>query len=117
MAFKFENLRIWQISMELGEEINTLADNFPRKEIYNLSSQIRRAADSIALNIAEGSTGLTNMEQKRFLRIANRSILEVVTCLIKAYRREYVDVKIYEINYEKCETLTRMVQAFIKKIN
>jgi len=54
MAFKFENLRIGQESMELAEEINRIADNFPGKEIYNLGSQIRRAADSIALNIKEG---------------------------------------------------------------
>jgi four helix bundle protein len=45
MAFKFESLRIWQESMELGEEINALTDKFPKKEIYNLSSQIRRPAD------------------------------------------------------------------------
>jgi four helix bundle protein len=116
MAFKFENLRIWQESMELAEEINTVADNFPKKEFYNLSSQIRRAADSIALNIAEGSTGLTNMEQKRFLIMANRSVLEVVTCLVKANTRKYLDLESYCTKYKKCESLSRMIQAFIKKL-
>ena len=42
MAFKFEQLRVWQISLEFGEKINSLADEFPRKEMFNLSSQIRR---------------------------------------------------------------------------
>ena len=56
MEFKFEKLIIWQKAMDLGEEINTIADKFPKAELYNLSSQIRRAADSVALNISEGST-------------------------------------------------------------
>lgn len=50
MKFKFENLIIWQKAMDLGENIDKLSDKFPKKEMYNLSSQIRRAADSIALN-------------------------------------------------------------------
>jgi four helix bundle protein len=78
MAFKFESLRIWHLSLELTDEIDMLAQTFPRHEIYSLSSQIRRAANSVSLNIVEGSTGLTNTEFKRFLVIANRSALEVV---------------------------------------
>lgn len=62
MNFKFENLVIWQKAMDLGESINDLTAGFPRKEIYNLSSQILRAGDSIALNISEGSIGQSNAE-------------------------------------------------------
>jgi len=54
MAFKFEQLRTWQLSMELAERVNELVNTFPPKELYNLSSQLRKAADSISLNIAEG---------------------------------------------------------------
>lgn len=57
MDFKFEKLIIWQKAMDYGEQINSLAYNFPKEEIYNLASQIRRAVDSIALNISEGSIG------------------------------------------------------------
>ena len=71
MKFKFEKLLIWQEAMKFGEEINTLADSFPPKELYNLSSQIRRAADSIALNISEGSIGQSNPEQHKFIEILN----------------------------------------------
>ncbi len=53
MKFKSEKLIIWQKAMKLGEDIDVLADNFPQKEIFNITSQIRRAADSIALNISE----------------------------------------------------------------
>jgi len=117
MAFKFEQLRVWQDALVFGEKINVLADNFPRKELFNLSSQIRRAADSIGLNIAEGSTGQSNAEQKRFLTFANRSTLEVAACLIKAKLRSYIDEKTFLILYTEAETLVKMIQAFIRKLN
>lgn len=84
MSFKFEKLLVWQRAMDFGEEINGLAKKFPADEIYNLSSQIRRASDSIALNISEGAIGQTNPEQRKFIGYAIRSISEVVTCLYKA---------------------------------
>lgn len=87
-GFKFEKLIIWQEAMELGEIMNTLALNFPQTEIYNLSSQIRRAADSIALNISEGSILQSPLEYKKFLGYSIRSLAEVVTCLHKAIKRE-----------------------------
>ena len=48
MSFKFEKLIIWQKAMDFGEEIYLLTETFPKKEMYNLSSQILRASDSIA---------------------------------------------------------------------
>jgi len=65
MAFNFESLKIWHLSPELTDEIDMLAQTFPKHEIYSLSSQIRRAANSVSLNIVEGSTGLTNAEFKK----------------------------------------------------
>lgn len=90
MSFKFEKLVIWQLAMDFGEEINTIANSFPQTERYNLSSQILRAVDSIALNISEGSVEQTIPEFKRFLNYSIRSIAEVVTCLHKVIRRNYI---------------------------
>ncbi len=67
MEFKFEKLIIWQKSMDLAVLINDISKKFPKDEVYNLSSQIRRAADSIALNISEGSTGLRNSWVMQFV--------------------------------------------------
>jgi four helix bundle protein len=117
MAFKFEQLRVWQVALAFGEKINVIADDFPRKELFNLNSQIRRAADSIGLNIAEGSTGQSDAEQKRFLMFANRSTLEVVACLIKAKLRSYIGEKTFQVLYTEAETLVTMIQAFIRKLN
>lgn len=107
MAFKFESLKVWHLSLELTDDIDLLAQSFPKFEIYSLSSQIRRAANSVSLNIVEGSTGLTNAEFKRFLVIANRSALEVVGCLYLAKRRIYIDDEKFGILYNKIETLVK----------
>lgn len=72
--FKFERLHIWQNAMELGEEINSLTDSFPKKETYNLSSQICRAVDFVALNISEGSIIQSKPEFRKFLGYSARSL-------------------------------------------
>jgi four helix bundle protein len=87
MSFKFEKLIVWQKSIDLSAIINDIATKFPKEEMYVLASQIKRAADSISLNIAEGSKGQTNPEFKRFLGIALRSDVEVVGCIHLAKRR------------------------------
>jgi four helix bundle protein len=73
MPFKFEKLIVWQKAVELSDTIHQLAKTFPKDELFILSSQIKRAADSVSLNIAEGSTGQSNVEFARFLGIALRS--------------------------------------------
>ena len=116
MKFKFEKLIIWQKAMEIGEDMNTLANKFPKKELYNLSSQIRRAADSIALNIAEGSIGQSNAEFKKFMGYSIRSLAEVVTCLYKARRRYYITEKEFELYYDASFNLINMMIAFKRNI-
>ena len=116
IGFKFEKLLIWQKSMDLGEEINRLSHRFPKDEIYNLSSQIRRAVDSIALNISEGSIGQTNLEFKRFMGYSIRSLAEVVTCLHKAKRRKYITESEFNIQYEFSFNLMNMMIAFKERI-
>lgn len=80
MPFKFEKLIVWQKALDLSEAIDRLTKQFPKEELYILSSQIKRAAGSVSLNIAEGSTGQTNPEFGRFLSYALRSNIEVVGC-------------------------------------
>jgi len=103
--------------MELGESINLISSDFPKKELYNLSSQICRAVDSIALNISEGSIGQSNPEFKRFMGYAIRSLAEVVTCLHKARRRTYITEETFNTYYNDAFNLMNMMIAFKKKIN
>lgn len=117
MRFKFEKLSVWNNAMEFGELINKLTDKFPKKEIYNLSSQIRRAGDSIALNIAEGSIGQSNSEQKKFIGYSIRSLAEVLTCLYKAKLRSYISENEFRKLYDFSYKLMNMLIAFKKNIN
>lgn len=117
MGFKFENLKVWQISLDIADEIDVIAQKFPKHELYSLSNQKRRAANSISLNIVEGSTGLTNAEFKRFLVIANRSALEVVGCLFLGRRRGYITNDKFAELYAKIETLAKMIQSLINSLN
>ena len=80
MAFKFEQLDVWQLSLEYSDLIYDVAERLPEKEKFNLQSQIISAATSISLNIAEGSTGQSDPEQNRFLGLALRSLIETVAC-------------------------------------
>ncbi len=112
MSFKFEKLLIWQKAMDFGEEIYGLTETFPKKEIYNLSSQILRASDSIALNISEGSIEQSHLEFKRFLNYSIRSIAEVITCLYKAKRRNYLSEEQFAKMYKDCFDLMNMTIAF-----
>ena len=95
-TFKFEKLIIWQKAIDFGEEINVLTETFPDKEKYNLSSQTKRAADSIALNISEGAIGESNPEQKKFIGYAIRSL---VTCLYKSKRRNDLTIAQFDNLY------------------
>ncbi len=90
MAFKFENLRVWELAIDLSAEVARLIKTFPVEERFVLSSQMQRAADSVALNIAEGSTGQSDAEFKKFLGYANRSAIEVVSCLHLGRKRQII---------------------------
>ena len=114
--FKFEKLIIWQKSMDLGEDIDKLSNKFPKKEQFNLTDQIRRAVDSIALNISEGSIGQSNPEYKKFLGYSIRSLAEVVTCLHKARRRDYIFIEEFDKYYDYSYNLMNMMVAFKKNI-
>ena len=116
MSFKFEGLIIWQKAMDLGEEILRLSKIYPEHEKFNLSSQMLRAGDSIALNIAEGSILQSAPEFKKFVGYSIRSLAEVVTCLHKAKRRDYISEEEFQKQYANCFDLMNMMIAFRKKI-
>lgn len=115
--FKFEKLQIWQKAMDFGEDIFKVSSAFPKEEMFNLISQIRRASDSIALNISEGSIAQSNPEFKKFLGYSIRSLAEVVTCLHKSKRRNYIDLVQFEKLYSEAFHMMNMMISFKSKIN
>ena len=116
MQYKFENLKVWHLALEYIDEVYELSKLLPEDERWGLSSQIRRAANSVALNIAEGSTGLTNKEQVRFLRIALRSLVETVAALRIIERRSLVSQSEIDKIEPKHHQLFRSLQAFVASI-
>jgi four helix bundle protein len=112
MAFKFEDLRVWKEAMNLGEAGNAVAVKFPKLEMFNLTSQIMRAVDSIALNVAEGSAGQSNAENAKFIGYAIRSSCEVITCLHKAILRKYIKQDEFEMLYNQTEILFKMLNKY-----
>ncbi len=116
MAFKFEKLIVWQKAMDLDDLVFQITKTFPIEEKYNLISQMRRAADSVALNIAEGSTSQSNAEYRRFLTYSIRSVVEVVSALFIAKRRNYITEELFQSTYLQCEELVKMIQSFKNKL-
>lgn len=111
MAFKFEELKVWQKALELTYEVHNLTLTFPKEELYVLTSQIKRAADSVALNISEGSTGQSNAEFKKFLGYAIRSAIEVVSCLYVGKKRGIITDEAFQHLYSEIEILVKMLQS------
>jgi four helix bundle protein len=87
----FEDLIVWQKAHQLVLSIYRLSDNFPKTEIYGLTSQLRRAAISIPANIAEGFKRKTKVEKARFMNIAQGSLEECRYYLILIKDLKYGD--------------------------
>jgi len=88
--YKFQKLQVYQMALAYVDSVYEISRKLPERERFNLSSQLERAATSIVLNIAEGSTGQSNAEQNRFLGLALRSYLETIACLDLINRRSYL---------------------------
>jgi len=93
MSTKFENLNVWQSAKELCLFVYKIADNFPAKEQFALTSQTTRAAVSIVANIAEGSSRPSQKDFCHFLDMSLGSAFELETLLIIAYERGYINIK------------------------
>jgi len=115
--YKFEKLEVWQLALDYVDLIYDLAKGLPHSEEFNLKSQITRAATSVALNIAEGSTGQTDPEQARFLGMAIRSLIETVACLRIIERRNLIeDTKQIERTDAHSRILVAKLHAFRKSL-
>ncbi len=113
--FKFEDLVVYQKAMAFGEKINGLTEDFPKKELYRLSSQFARAADSIAANISEGY-GSTDANFNRYLKMAWDSSHECVTWNSKAFSRKYITHETFEENRKDLTEIGKMISALRRSL-
>ena len=116
--FKFEELTIYTTAMEFGEVVNVQTKKFPKDERFELTSQFKRAADSIALNIAEGASG-SDKQFHNYLGNAWYSAHECIACSSKAWLRNYITTEEDEENRRLITELSKMIttlRAIIFKI-
>ena len=109
--FKFEELTMYQKALDFGDMVYDQINDFPKEETYRLASQFIRAADSIALNIAEGSSS-TYPNFNRYLQMAWDSAHECVVCSTKAVRRNFISKEKDEKNRQKITEISKMLTSY-----
>jgi four helix bundle protein len=114
--YKFQRLEVYQLALEYVDAVYNLSRQLPESERFNLRSQVERAATSIVLNIAEGSTSQSDAEQARFLGMAVRSLLETVACWDLITRRAYITSNELTGLREQGQVLFAKLQAFRKTL-
>lgn len=108
--FKFEELRVYQQALAFNEVVYDLSKSFPKDEMFGLTNQLRRAAVSIVLNIAEG-TSRTKKDFRYFLDLARGSCYECIAILTIAKNRKYISSSEFSNCYEECNIITKMINA------
>ena len=113
--FKFEELKVYQKGLIFVDDVYDLTKVWPKSEIFGLTSQLRRAAISIVLNIAEGSSR-TNKDFGHFLSLARGSCFECVAILTIARHQELISSDEFSTLYEQCLELARMLSSLRSKV-
>jgi four helix bundle protein len=111
-TYSFEKLEVWQLSRNTVKDIYKITEQFPDKERFGLTSQIRRAIVSVSSNLAEGSSRKTSREQARFTQIAFSSLLEVLNQLILSTDLNYISTEELNEIRPKIEELSNKLNAF-----
>jgi len=112
----FKSLKVWQKSHELTLAIYKATANFPKDELYGLTSQIRRACASIPANIAEGCGRTGKAELARFLQVAMGSASELEYHLLLAHDLGLLRDGEYKLLENQAVELKRMLSSFISKL-
>jgi four helix bundle protein len=112
MAFRFESLEAFHLAIDFAAAAYNKTKKFPAQEKFDLTSQTRRAANSVALNIAEGSGRGTARDFAHFLDIAIGSTFEIVTCFFLARKHGYVSTQDLDDIKKAGELLAKKINAF-----
>jgi len=117
MLFRFRDFPVYKSAKEFRRDIRKLVkEKFPSSERYLLSDQILRAADSICLQIAEGSNRRTDKDFAHFLNGSLTSLEEVMCCLDLALDDLYITIQDYKVFELKAENLGKQLIGFQKKL-
>ena len=114
--YSFEKLEIWILAIDLSVKVYKITKDFPSEEKFGLISQLRRAANSVSANIAEGMSRSSMKDRARFMQIAYGSAIEVLSHLILANRLGFMASKQLADSRTQISELTNKINAFHKSI-
>ena len=110
--FRFQDLRIWQLSIEIADELFDIADALDQKRLYRFAEQLRGAGMSMSNNIAEGSGSSSKKEFKQFLNMARRSTFENANVLVLLQKRDLITKESMERILNRLDSLCRQITSF-----
>lgn len=113
---KFKDLKLWQKSIEFVTKIYSKTIEFPKEEIYSLTSQLRRSAVSIPSNTTEGAGRGTHKEFSRFLDITRGSTYEVETQLVISRNLQFIDDSSFKELCFELEEIQKMMTGLQKNL-
>jgi four helix bundle protein len=112
--YSFERLIVWQKARKFVSETYMISENFPDTEKYGLTNQLRRAAISIASNIAEGASRISRKDQSHFYQIAYSSLMETLSHCYLGYDLGFLDLNKFEKHKSLILELSAMLNALRK---
>ncbi len=113
---EFRGLKVWGKAHRVTLDVYRATADFPRKEIYGLTSQVRRSVVSIATNIAEGCGRQSDADFARFLQMAMGSASEIEYQVLLARELQYLDETAYRALADDIQEVKRILSAFLKKL-
>jgi four helix bundle protein len=110
--FRFQDLKIWQLAIEIAMDLFDIADGLERKRLYRFADQLRGAGMSISNNIAEGSGSVSKKDFKQYLNMAHRSAFENANIIILLEKRGIISREHLTKLLERLEILCRQIRSF-----
>jgi four helix bundle protein len=112
IKFRFQDLKIWQLAIQIADELFDIADTLEKKRLYRFAEQLRAAGMSISNNIAEGSGSSFRKEFKQFLNMARRSTYENANIIILLEKRNLISKEYLNELLDKLDHLCRQITNF-----
>jgi four helix bundle protein len=116
VKFRFQDLEIWQLAIEIADKLFDIADDLEKRKLYRFAEQLRAAGMSMSNNIAEGSGSNSAKDFANFLNIAKRSTFENANIIILLKRRNLITPEKESELLEKLDKLSRKIANFRKSL-
>lgn len=115
--FRFQNLDIWKISIEIADGLFTISDELEEKRLYRFAEQLRGAGMSMSNNIAEGSGSNSSKDFRNFLNFARRSAFENANILILLHKRALIAQNTLDHYLDELDLLCRRITSFQRTLS